>query len=317
MAMQKANAGSPFAILPGGANGRPWAIAVLIALLWHVAWLMPRVPWTRIAPPARVDVQPIDPSKLEAIRRTWDRRQKQLLLDKDPSRASEAEPPPDARYFSNKNRRVEREQRARDSAVLPKPGSPQPPSTSEAGKARRKQGRKSLPALGALGVPMPPPLPEKSEDGESAGEAARPRSAPGGEQFVKDPEVPEGSENLLNSQESVYYSFYSRLYEAIAPIWQSRLREIPPKSVLQGDYTTVVDVIFDRSGSIVAIQRNQPSGVEEFDQAVDDAWRRVGRFPNPPQGLLDSQGQVHTGWSFTVRIQGGMPFEILPPERNY
>src|SRR3954471_2674888 len=90
-------------------NWRPWAIALLIALLWHVAWLMPHVQWAPIGPPPRVELKPIDPNKLEAIRRAWDRKNKQLLLDKAKSRPSEAEPPKDARYFSDKNRTVEKE----------------------------------------------------------------------------------------------------------------------------------------------------------------------------------------------------------------
>ena len=40
----------------------------------------------------------------------------------------------------------------------------------------------------------------------------------GGDQAIMDRTLPEGSENLLKAQESVFYSFYSRLYEAIAPI---------------------------------------------------------------------------------------------------
>jgi hypothetical protein len=300
---------------------KPWVIALLLALLWHVAWLLPHIPWTSLSAPPRVEIHTIDPAKLDAIRRSWDK--KQLLLDRDKSHASEKEPPKDARYFSDKNRTVEKEQRAKDFVTVPKAGRnvPEPSEAAKQAKSRPakpKTPERHLPSLGNLGVPLPPPKPQAPETaGDSAGQASKSVETPGGQQFVKDPNVPEGSENLLNSQESVYYSFYARLYDAIAPIWQSRLRELPPHKILQGDYTTVVDVVFDRDGGLIGVERNQASGVEEFDRIVDEAWKQVGRFPNPPTGLLDSSGQVHTGWAFTVRIRGGMPFELLPPERNY
>jgi hypothetical protein len=283
-------------------NWRPWVIALLLALLWHALFLLPRIPWSLPSSHPRVDVHTIDPKKLEAIRKKW--RDQQLLLDKSKA-PSEAVAPKDARYFSDKNRTVEKEQRAKETTLMPKPG-------SHAAKPKADHTH-PLPKIGNLGIPLPKPLPPSDD---AAGRAAENQPS-GGEQYVKDPNLPEGSENLLNSQESVFYSFYARLYEAIAPIWQSRLHEIPPRKILEGDYTTVVDVVFDREGGLIEVQRNHGSGIEEFDQAVQDAWHRVGRFPNPPQGLLDAQGQVHTGWSFTVRIKGGFPLDFLPPERSY
>jgi hypothetical protein len=286
-------------------NWKPWVVALLLALFWHAAWLLPRIPWTRPLPPPRVEVKTIDPKKLEAIRRKWDHQQ--LLLDKDKS-PGEKVAPKDARYFSDKNRTVEKEQRAKETTLLPKPGGPQAHP-----KAKQAKPQHQYPSLGNLGIPLPKPVPKSDDTPGRAG----PVKDPGGDQWVKDPNVPEGSENLLNSQESVFYSFYARLYEEIAPIWQSRLHEIPPRKILEGDYTTVVDVVFDKDGTLVGIERSQTSGVDDFDRAVNDAWRRVGRFPNPPHALLDAQGQVHTGWSFTVRIRGGFPLEFMPPERSY
>src|SRR4051812_2280515 len=97
-------------------NWRPWAIALLLALLWHAALLLPRIPWMLPSGRSRVDVHTIDPKKLDAIRKKWDR---QLLLDKSKA-PSEAIAPKDARYFSDKNRSVEKEQRAKETTLLPK-----------------------------------------------------------------------------------------------------------------------------------------------------------------------------------------------------
>ncbi|MEK7690119.1 MAG: TonB C-terminal domain-containing protein, partial [Bdellovibrionota bacterium] len=140
----------------------------------------------------------------------------------------------------------------------------------------------------------------------------------GGDQAIMDRTLPEGSENLLKAQESVFYSFYSRLYEAIAPIWQSRIREVPRSRKIQaGEYNTVVEVVFDRQGNLIAIRHLEDSGIPEFDTAVDTAWKSVGRFPNPPKGLTNAQGRVHTGWTFSVHVGDGFQVQFLPPERNY
>jgi hypothetical protein len=78
-----------------------------------------------------------------------------------------------------------------------------------------------------------------------------------------------------------------------------------------------VDVIFDPDGNLVGVRRIQSSGIDDFDLAVDESWKKVGRFPNPPKGLLGAENQVHTGWTFTVQVGDGFNMNYLPPERNY
>ena len=140
----------------------------------------------------------------------------------------------------------------------------------------------------------------------------------GGDQAVLDRKLPEGASNMLNAEESVYYSFYARMYEAIAPVWQSRIREVAStQRVGAGEYTTVVDVILDKNGNLLGVKRVHNSGVEAFDKAVDNALSKTGHFPNPPKDLLNEAGEVHTGWTFTVSLQQGTGYNFMPPERVY
>jgi protein TonB len=67
---------------------------------------------------------------------------------------------------------------------------------------------------------------------------------------------------------------------------------------------------------LIAVHQLQSSGVPEFDQAVQDSWRRIGRFPNPPSGLLKN-GEVHTGWTFSVQLDQSLNPDYLPPTRSY
>src|SRR6185437_9926267 len=105
---------------------------------------------------------------------------------------------------------------------------------------------------------------------------------------------------------------------AIAPIWQSRVREVTPQTrIVPGNYTTVVDVVLDKEGNLIAVRQITGSGIPVLDQAVDTSWHKTGRFPNPPKDLLNDQGEVHTGWTSTVQLDQGAGLNYMPPERVY
>ncbi len=316
----------------------PWIIFILVALVWHVALFSLRFQFPDHPLPSRVEVTRIDPRQLEAIRRRnqeiekRNSAQKPVLLNKDKSIPNESEATDNARYMSDRNHTVQKETRSKDHDILPKPGAPGSDRQTE--QARRvptppqiAERPKSVPPshrfgkLGNLGLPFrlnektPPPVPPSRL--QALAQQTRAGKA-GSEQYISDPNLPEGSENLLNTEQSVYYSFYARLYEAIGPVWQSQIREVPyRRTVQQGDYRTEVDAIFDAEGNLLGVEQSAGSGIPEFDAAVQSAWRRIGRFPNPPKGLLNSRGEVHTGWTFTVQVGTGFNLDSLPPERNY
>lgn len=316
-----------------------WLTLLLLAIGVHVLFFtsLAHIDWGLPKTPPRVEVTQVDPHKLDAIRKEWKRKdmqEKGLLLDHDKN-APKQEAPEHSRYMSDRNINVPKEQRARDTTVVPKPGSPERAEPSkgqsashphtEAHKAIPQPRSNVIPKLGNLGVPMfTPKEPEEKEqektDNNSQDTANRtPRSSqPGGQQYFDDRTVPEGSENMLNAEESVYYSFFARLYETIGPIWSSKLHSIAGSvRVLPGDYTTAIDLVLDKDGNLVDVHIIQSSGVREFDQIVDYSWKHIGKFPNPPKGLIKEDGYVHSGWNFTVQMgqQNGMSF--LPPERSY
>lgn len=299
-----------------------WIAVILLALLCHLLISLYHLSWNPPAGPMQVDINQVDPAKLDAIRKQWE-RQKNILIDKDKNRPADATKPKNARYFSDKNINVQKEQRAKETNVLPKPGAPGPMGQNKAqehaeAKPRVENPVAPIPKLGNLGVPLDlnkkaPTKPKEQQDGQPLFHGNE-----GGDQAVLDRNLPQGSENLLNAEESVYYSFYSRMYEAIAPVWQSRIREVAgSQRVSAGDYTTVVDVILDREGNLVGVRLIHGSGVDAFDKAVDQALAKTGRFPNPPHDLLNQAGEVHTGWTFTVSLQQGTGYNFLPPERVY
>lgn len=309
---------------------KTWILVLLLAFIFHLFLFLIHIQWESDAPhPPPVEVQQVDPKKLAQIRKQWRNQSKEkgLLLDQNRSKPSDAEAPSDARYLSDRNIHVDQEQKAKEHNVIPKPGRPNGSESTIPPKRQKisnhsQSSKKTLPKLGNLGVPFqlksePKKLTEEATQDDKGNPALD--QPQGGQQYIADKNLPVGSENLLNAQESVFYSFYARLYETIGPIWQSRLREtfIHGRNIPPGDYTTSVDVVFDPEGNLLMIRRIESSGVPEFDAAVDYSWRKSPRFPNPPKGLLDGDRKVHTGWSFTVHVGDGAQFRLSPPERNY
>lgn len=306
-----------------------WAIALGVAVLWHFALLMP--PWHEIfltdslfKTPPPVELNTVSPRQLEAVKRRW--KKKQLLLNTDKTPAPDKDKKnPDARYQSDRTRFVEKEQRARQTQVIPTPGgaydSPAQPLKKKS--VAEPSSSKRVTSLKKLGVPFPTVAqnsPQKDYfDRKYTDQENQPFSQPmkrGGDQALADKSLPEGDRNILNTEQSVYYTFYSRLYQAIGPLWQSRIREVPYyRKIPKGEYATRANAIMDSQGRIIQVEITRPSGVPEFDQAVIDSWKKIGRFPNPPTGLRDERGWVVTSWSFLVTVDENFNRYYSPPTR--
>jgi hypothetical protein len=286
------------------------AVLFLHALTWELGRRAPELfPWLFARKtPERIQVETLSADQLAALRKQWRTQKERLLISRGQTPATEA--PETSSAISDRNIRVAKETRARQTRVLPRP-------QKEARDETRTEARPATPAqapvkLSDLGVPLR--LTEKPSLPRTQSEATQTQA--GGQQYIEDPALPLGGETLLNAKESVYYSFYARLYETIGPIWQSRIREIPyQRRVAQGEYVTVVDLVLNAEGGLLRIDRLQDSGIPEFDAAVQDAWRRVARFPNPPKKLIDEQGEVHTQWGFRVHVGPGFNIDYLPPRR--
>ena len=283
-----------------------WILLVVAVVHWLLLQL--KTPVFNAPRPAPVSVEMVDPTKLEAIRNQWKQKDRALLLS-DPSTPKDpkAQAPKDARFESDRNRSVERETRAAVTDVLPRAG-----QSGSKPERRAAPERAALPSLSKLGVPILKPGRQKPPVDETL---PTPGQA-GASQAILDRSIPLGSENVLNSVESVYYSFYSRLYEAVGPVWKSRVREIVwSRRWPAGEYLTQVELVLDTSGGFRDVRILRSSGIQEFDQAVIESWKRIQRFPNPPQGLRKPDGTVRSGWSFAVDLTSQPVFGS--PERRY
>jgi TonB family protein len=254
-----------------------WAIILAVVLLLHIGVLSLKTQWETVAPPPKINVQTIDPDTLEKLKQRW--RQKKMVLDNDEKAPSEKVPPKDARFFSARNQTVEREQQARNRG-LEIPG------------ARKKS------VLSRLALPL---------IHDTSGTQSQQQSMPSQaqemlqHQDVLEKNIPEGAENLLNTQEAVYYSFYARMYRTMAPIFRYNTSNIRwAETVRPGEYTAIVEAVLDKDGNILQLNWRESSGLKEFDEAVEATWRKAGQFHNPPKQLIGADGTVRVPFSFQL-----------------
>jgi len=281
----------------------------LFAIILHLLLLFTKAPFLTRDEPAPVELQDISTERLEALKQKW--KDRPLLLAKDKKPKNDEPINQDAKYESDRNRRVEKEQQASRTDVIPKAGSSG--QSGEQSLTPEKTIPKTKPrSLSNLGLPMKEYLKPKSAQTFSGPmEEAR-------DQALHDKSLPFGDENILNTQENKYYSFYSRLYETIGPQWQSMVRTYLRSQPLQaGEYLTRVEVVLDPNGNLHDTKVLISSGVSSLDQVVVQAWRKVPSFPNPPKDLLSPDGFVHMGWSFVVTLDQSTGLPSLRPRRDY
>ena len=118
-----------------------------------------------------------------------------------------------------------------------------------------------------------------------------------------------GNFTALNTDRQLYYSFYSRIEEAIRHRWATYVRaslyEIETgqvKARIRDRSTTRLEVLLDKNGNFVKAMMTEGSGFQPFDVAPVQAFREAGRFPNPPSEMVKDDGLIHIYYAFTVDI---------------
>ncbi len=310
---------------------RVWIIIALAVLALHLIVAPATAPLWRARPAARpaYEVSALDAATVEAMRKQWERQR--ALLEGTNQPASET-PPEQARYASDRDIRVEREQRARRGEEGARPGTPGTPRQRVVPGVRPRLDAATRPEtrpLQNLGVPLPSPAPPaESASGEGGTARGNPRIVgEGAEQQILDDSLPEGDLNLLNAVETRYYSFFARLYEAVLPLWRTEVRRLLGEyrmggarslgSLAWGDYITHIEVRLSREGELLGLEVARSSEIPEFDRAAQFPFRKLGRFPTPPTGLIDERGEVSFTYQYLLRISedSGIPLRFSDPQQ--
>jgi hypothetical protein len=115
----------------------------------------------------------------------------------------------------------------------------------------------------------------------------------------------------LNTRAFIGAAYINRIKRMVNVYWSQQLDNLPGNTrLVRPRYETVVDVVLDGKGALVAVTVRDASGVEALDLCVTRAFALAAPFPNPPAALVADDGQVHLS---------GLAFEVVlgRPRLNY
>ena len=118
------------------------------------------------------------------------------------------------------------------------------------------------------------------------------------------PDLPDGDELSLNAREFKYWSYFQRVRRNLRQHWNPRekYRRRDPWGKIYGvrDRLTVLSVVLDDEGMLHDLQLVQGSGVGFLDEEAIRAFRLARSFPNPPSGLVETDGFIRFRFGFAV-----------------
>ncbi|MBX9767327.1 MAG: TonB family protein [Bdellovibrionales bacterium] len=121
-----------------------------------------------------------------------------------------------------------------------------------------------------------------------------------------------GMKTLLNTKGYVYFSYYKLIKSQISKHWEARIKQklvqllsADRSLAAQRDPVTRLFIIINRDGQLSGVQILQASGTHELDQAAVEAFKEAAPFPVPPQGIVDSDGNVKIRWDFALQARSG------------
>ncbi len=202
-------------------------------------------------------------------------------------------------YLSDKTRVAKEERSATRMGELAPSAQPHEKAKEES-KPRSKPV--SLSDIGVKLVPKPDPdyLKQRNWAAAQTGETIR------GGQYIQG--MKEGEVSALNTKEFVFYSYFERVRKQLDQAWQPLLREQIQRIYKNGrklasnsDYVTKTRVVLNQRGEIVKVQLEEESGTMDLDQVAVDALNKAGPYPNPPSGLVDTNGTVEIRWDFILK----------------
>lgn len=119
----------------------------------------------------------------------------------------------------------------------------------------------------------------------------------------------QGEDTVLSTREYRYFSYYYRIKELLRQYWKPNVEQKLYKMWAKGtnlnddEIVTKVVVLLNGSGQIQKISRIGSCGFAELDQAAIEAFQKAAPFPNPPKGIIESDGFVRIRWDFILKTE--------------
>lgn len=229
---------------------------------------------------------------------------------------SNNEVPTDSRFLSAYNQKVEKQTIAAERGEFKNVAKPSDDNkarkikgTSETEKVARQS--KSKPTLQDLSPEFDPlAIKERQQKAEDSTGGRDFENADGGDlsrsnDYIKD--VNRGNETLLNSREFKYYTYYARIRRQLSQHWEPKVKVKLSKLFKTGrniasnqDHITKLLIILNEKGVLVKVQVLSASGVRDLDDAAMEAFHSAAPFPNPPRGIVETDGTIKIRWDFVL-----------------
>jgi TonB family protein len=121
------------------------------------------------------------------------------------------------------------------------------------------------------------------------------------------PDLDGGLETLLSTKEFRYYTYFRRIRSQLNQYWAPRVKKSIIKIYKKGrsiasqqDFVTKTVILLNPKGQLLKVFILGNSGLRELDQAALEALKEASPFPNPPQGIFDSDGFIRLRWDFVI-----------------
>ena len=245
------------------------------------------------------------------------------IVEQDENVVNQEPPDTKTRFLSAKDQTVKKQTIAVNKGDFENTKSKASPAAGRTGKAApktEKVTKENIPKVKDLFAGYDPneSIQRQHKEAEAAAQAKQ-DAAEGGQEgprgtgdmsksndYVKD--VDQGLETLLNTREFKYYSYYNRIRRQLAQHWEGKVREKLSKMYkenrapanLSEDRITKVIVVLNQAGNLVKVQILSDSGLRDLDDAAVEAFRAAAPFPNPPKGIVESDGTVKIRWDFVL-----------------
>ncbi len=127
-----------------------------------------------------------------------------------------------------------------------------------------------------------------------------------------------GTSVNLNTRELLGATYLNRIRRLVNFYWEQNIRNLSSVQLVRTSYTTRVHPVLDANGALESITVAVESGNGALDNAVLQAFRIAGPFPNPPEQLIEKDGRVYLGdMGFTVRVGlSRAPYKGVDPRQG-
>lgn len=225
---------------------------------------------------------------------------------------------PNANLLSSHNQKVNKEtvaknhgafqnqkQKQQKQQMVPKPESTASSNTNETNEPKPNVKQVPLPQdiFGTYKSSLAKAIERQKElenkNAQEGGDVSRSRD------YLPDKE--DGLETLLSTREFVYYTYYTRIRNQLSDYWEPKIKQKVLTMFKQGrriasadDHITKLQIVLDAKGILMKVRVLDASGIQDLDEVAVEAFRAAAPFPNPPKGIIESDGTVKIEWDFVV-----------------